>query len=123
MVFKIGDNDYSDKVLMDTYNINQIDIYTEWDDANGRTHRDVYRKRIQGDFEMLISKMSEYNAFIQDVRSHMTNGGFVPVKLAVNNIDVENVNVDAFIDYTPIRTMQNNYTKGYLSFTVRIDEA
>lgn len=122
MVFKIGDNDYSAKVLMDTYKVNRIDIYTEWEDANGTTHRSIYRQKVQGEFEMQISKLSEYNAFISDVQAHKLNGGFVPVKLAINNENTENCEVYAFIDYTPIRTMRTNYTKSYLSFTVTIEE-
>ena len=122
MVFKIGDNDYSSKVLVDTYNVNRIDIYTEWEDANGRIHRDIYRQKIQGEFDMLISNMSEYAAFIADVQNSTTNGGFVPCKVCVNNYNQENVQADLFIDYTPIKTMNNNYTKGYLSFTVRVEE-
>ena len=122
MVFAIGTNDYSAKVLMDTYSVNQIDIYTSWEDANGRTHRDVYRKKLSGEFEMMISNASEYQAFVQDVQSHMQNGGYVTCKVAVNNLNTENVQADLFIDYTPIRTMNNNYTKGYLSFTVTIEE-
>lgn len=122
MVFKIGDNDYSSKVLMDTYNVNRIDIYTEWEDANGTIHRDIYRKKIQGEFDVLISNMSEYAAFIADVQNNTTNGGFVPCKVCVNNYNQEDVQADLFIDYTPIKTMNNNYTKGYLSFTVRIEE-
>lgn len=122
MVFKIGDNDYSAKVVMDTYNVNQIDIYTEWEDANGRTHRNVYRKRIQGEFDMLISNIGEYAAFIADIQSNTANGGYVTCEVCVNNLNQENVQADLFIDYAPIRTMQNNYTKGYLSFQVRIEE-
>lgn len=122
MVFKIGLNDYSSKVLMDTYNVNRIDIYTEWEDANGTMHRDIYRKKIQGEFDMFISDMTEYAAFIADVQSNTTNGGFVPCKVCVNNYNQENVQADMFIDYTPIKTMNNNYTKGYLSFTVRVEE-
>ena len=122
MVFKIGDNDYSAKVLMDTYNVNRIDIYTEWEDANGTTHRDVYRKKIQGEFDMLISNVAEYSAFIADVQNNTTNGGYVTCKVCVNNYNQENVQADMFIDYTPIKTMNNNYTKGYLSFTVRVEE-
>lgn len=122
MVFKIGDNDYSSKVLMDTYNVNRIDIYTEWEDANGTIHRDIYRKKIQGEFDVLISNMSEYAAFIADVQNNTTNGGFVPCKVCINNYNQEDVQADLFIDYTPIKTMNNNYTKGYLSFTVRIEE-
>ena len=122
MVFKIGDNDYSAKVLMDTYNVNRIDIYTEWEDANGTTHRDVYRKKIQGEFDMLISNVAEYSAFIADVQNNTTNGGYVTCKVCVNNYNQENVQADMFIDYTPIKTMKNDYTKGYLSFTVRVEE-
>lgn len=122
MVFKIGDNDYSSKVVMDTYNVNMMDIYTEWEDANGRIHRDVYRNRIQGEFEMLISSMAEYAAFVMDVQNNTTNGGYVPCKVCVNNRNQEDVQADLFIDYTPIKTMNNNYTKGYLSFSVRVEE-
>lgn len=122
MVFKIGLNDYSSKVLVDTYNVNRIDIYTEWEDANGTMHRDIYRKKIQGEFDMLISNMSEYAAFIADVQNNTTNGGYVPCLVCVNNYNQENVQADLFIDYTPIKTMNNNYTKGYLSFTVRVEE-
>jgi len=122
MVFKIGNNDYSGKVIVDTYNVNRIAVYTEWEDANGTKHRDVYRKRIQGDFEMQISKISEYQAFIADVQANTTNGGYVPCYVCVNNENQENVSADLFIDYAPIKTMQNNYTKGFLSFTVTIEE-
>lgn len=122
MVFKILDTDYSDKVLMDTYNVNRIDIYSEWEDANGTTHRNIYRRKIQGEFEMLISKISEYSAFISDVQNNTTNGGYVPCKVCVNNYNEENIAANLFIDYTPIKTRNNNFTKGYMSFTVRIEE-
>lgn len=122
MVFKIQSTDYSDKVLMDTYNVNRIDVYTEWEDANGTIHRDIYRHKIQGEFDMQISKMSDYQAFIADIARNKRNGGYVPCYVCVNNENMENVFAQLFIDYTPIKTMNNNYTKGYLSFTVRVEE-
>ena len=122
MVFAIGANDYSAKVVMDTYDVNQIDVFTQWEDANGMTHRNVYRKRVQGTFDMLISNIGEYQAFITDVQNHRQNGGFVRCKIAVNNLNQENVQKDLFIDYAPIRTRNSNYTKGYMTFTVTIEE-
>lgn len=122
MVFKIGANDYSDKVVMDTYEVNQIDVYTQWEDANGTIHRDTYRKKISGRFDMLISSLSEYNAFIADIQNNKTNGSWVDCLIAVNNLNQENVSAKLFIDYTPIRTRNTNYTKGYMSFTVTIEE-
>ena len=122
MVFKIGANDYSEKVILDTYQVNQTDIFTEWQDANGLYHHDVYRKRIMGQFEMQISKLTEYQDFIDDVRANMQNGGFVPCKIAVNNLNQENIDADLFISYTPIASRNNNYTKAYSSFTVTVEE-
>lgn len=122
MVFKIGDKNYSDKVLMDTYDMNQIDIFTSWEDANGITHRDVYRKKIKGQFDMKISKLSEYQEFLNDVQNYRNVDNFVSCVLAVNNLDAENIQAECFIEYTPIRTRNNNYTKGYLSFTVKLEE-
>lgn len=122
MVFATINNDYSGKIIVDTYDVNRIDIYTEWEDANGTKHRDVYRQRIQGSFDMQISKISEYQAFVDDIRTHKTNGGFVACRVCVNNENNENVYAELFIDYAPIKTMKNDYTKGYLTFTVNIEE-
>jgi len=122
MVFAIGNNDYSGKVLMDTYNVNQMDVYSQWEDANGRTHRDVYRKKVVGSFDMLISDLVEYQDFISDVQTHTVNGGYVRCKIAINNTNAENVQKDLFIDYSSIVTRSALNRKGYLSFTVNIEE-
>jgi len=122
MVFKVGDIDYSDKVLMDTYDVNQIDVYKAWEDANVTIHRSSYRKKVEGTFEMLISNISEYQAFLSDIQSNKKSTGAVPCKLAVNNLNQDNYASDFYVDYTMIRTMNSNYTKGYLSFTVTIEE-
>ena len=118
MVFKIGANDYSNKVLMDTFNVNRISVFTTWEDANGTTHRSEYRKKIQGTFDMQISNVAEYQAFITDIANNTHPDGYVPCYVAVNNINQEDVSAALFIDYTPIRTRNTNYTKGYLEFTV-----
>lgn len=121
MVFAIGANDYSSKVVMDTYEINKIQVYTQWEDANGTTHRDVYRTKIQGQFDMQIMNLTEYQSFITDVTNNMTNGGYIPCTLAVNNTN-ETISTNVFISYTPVQTRLNNYTKSYMAFTVTIEE-
>lgn len=121
MVFKIGNNDYSGKVIMDTYSVNKIPVYTSWEDANGITHRDVYRKKIEGEFDMEIMNLVEYQRFITDVIENTTNGGYVPCVLAVNNTN-EVVSAEIFINYSTVQTRLNNYTKSYMAFTVTIEE-
>lgn len=121
MIFKIGNNDYSAKILMDTFEVNRIAVFTSWEDANGTTHRDTYRTRIQGQFDMEIMNMVEYQAFVSDVMSNITRDNYLPVTIAVNNTN-ETVNADVFIEYTPVRTINNNFTKSYQAFTVTIEE-
>lgn len=122
MVFKIGNNDYSDKVMMDTYDVNQLDVYTEWEDANGTIHRSIYRQKVEGTFSMLISKLSDYQAFISDIKASKLSNGSVPCKVAVNNLNQENYEGFFYVDYTTIKTMNSNYTKGYLDFVVTLGE-
>lgn len=123
MVFKLGDVDYSDKVVMDSYDVNQIDVYTSWEDANGTVHRSSYRKKIEGQFDMKFSNVEDYQQFIINLRlfkvPNMNDS--VRCRVAVNNLD-EVQQSYFYIDYATIRTMNNNYTKGYLSFTVTIEE-
>lgn len=121
MVFAIGANDYSAKIIMDTFEVNKIPIYTQWEDANGITHRDVYRKKVQGQFDMEIRNLSEYQAFINDVENNMTRDNYLPCTIAVNNTN-EVVSANIFLEYSPIQSRNNNYTKSYLSFTVTIEE-
>ena len=121
-MFKLNyTEEYGDKIIMDTYNVNQNDVYTQWDDANGDHHRSIYKKRISGGFTMKFSNLAEYRAFIADIERFKTIGGFVRVNLAVNNIDEER-NAKLYIAYQSIRTRNSNYTKGYLEFSVNVEE-
>ena len=121
-MFKIANaTEYGDKILMDTYNVNRIDVYTQWDDANGDHHRSIYKRRISGTFTMKFASTVEYNAFLLDLEGHKSNGGFVPVRLFVNNLDEEQTG-NFYIDFKPILSRNNNYTKGFLEFAVTIEE-
>lgn len=121
MVFKIGDNDYSKNVVMDSYNVNQYDVYKEWEDANGTIHRHVYRKKVKGTFTMQFDSLQKYQAFLQDVSSNKDVNGFLTVLVMVNNTDTAAL-IKAFIDYTTIQGRHGNYTKIYNSFDVQIEE-
>lgn len=121
-MFKLNyTEEYGDKILMDTYNVNQNDVYTQWEDANGDHHRSIYKKRISGNFTMKFSNLQEYKTFLADVERFKTNGGYVRVNLAVNNLDEER-NAKMYINYQSIRTRNSNYTKGYLEFSVNVEE-
>lgn len=121
-MFKIANiTEYGDKILLDTYNVNQIEVYTQWDDANGDHHRSIYKRRISGTFTMKFASATEYKAFLLDVKNNTRNGGSVPVRLFVNDLDEERTGY-FFIDFQPVLSRNNNYTKGFLEFAVNIEE-
>ena len=64
-VFKVNNIDFSDHVLAGTYEISEVPVYTEWTDANGRDHHEVYRKRLQGSFDMYFKTVSDFESFRQ----------------------------------------------------------
>lgn len=123
MVFKLYDTDYSDKIMMDTYDVNEIDVFTSWEDANGTIHRSSYRKQVKGQFDMMFSNLVEYQAFIMKAHANRSqnHGGAIFCEVAVNNLDAVHP-AYYYVDFETIRTMNNNYTKGYLNFTVTIEE-
>ena len=121
-MFKIANiTEYGDKILLDSYSVNQIEVYTQWDDANGDHHRSIYKRRISGTFTMKVASATEYNAFLLDVKNNTRTGGSVPIRLFVNNLDEERTGY-FFIDFQPILSRNNNYTKGFLEFAVNIEE-
>ena len=120
-MFKINGTEYGDKIIMDTYNVNLMDVYTQWEDANGKYHRSIYKKRISGSFNMKFASLGEYQAFLTNVQNNTQNGGYVPVVLAVNNTNSES-SAEMFISFQPVQTRNNNYTKGYMEFGVNVEE-
>ena len=41
--FKIGETDYSNRVVSGTYKVQNYEIYTSWKDGNKREHRHLDR--------------------------------------------------------------------------------
>lgn len=95
MLFSIDGLDFTQCIKMGTYQVNKVDVYNEWSDGFGMNHHDIYRKRIQGSFEMYFVNESDYEDFLNYVEVNKTAGGYLPVTLFINNTnDWENdVNV------------------------------
>lgn len=102
IMFKIKDNDYSTRVIGESYAVRTVKQYDGWTDANGREHRSVYRERIEGTFTMQFADITEYDAFCAYVEANCDYDSSLPCTVWVNN---QNASCQGhfFVDYNAVR--------------------
>jgi hypothetical protein len=83
----IGIHDYTENIKMPTYKVNEIDVYNEWTDANGRNHRDIYRTSIEGSFTLWFDDIERYEQFLNDISYGVTKTteGYNILTVYINN--------------------------------------
>lgn len=120
-LFSINGKDLTHYITVPSYIMNSKDVYNEWVDANGLTHRDVYRTKVSGKFTMLFTDHDEYFDFLKLINEHKGTGGYVPVSLYVNNLNTI-VNTDVYIEMEPANTLPYFGINKYDGFEVSIVE-
>lgn len=102
VMFKIGDVDYSNRVIANNYTVEQKEVYTAWQDANKTEHRSLERYRIEGGFLMFFPTIEEYEAFCENIETAKNDDLSVAVTVCDNKTNTE-AEINAYIDYTPAR--------------------
>ena len=120
-VFTVNDIDFSDHVLAGTFEISDTPIYTEWTDANGRDHREVYRKRLQGSFDMYFRTVTEFEEFNQAYKTARRDSGLTTITI-MNNSTNQVEQKDVYLDFSPIRNRRDDWEDYYEQFTVDVKE-
>lgn len=120
-VFSIGDNDFSDKVLGGTYSVGDEDIYTVWQDANGRNHHEVYRKQLKGSFDMLFKTVEDFNVFNEAYKEARFDSGLIRVSIMNNSTNAVE-SKDVYLSFKPIRNRRDDWNDYYEQFTVDVEE-
>lgn len=120
-VFTVNDIDFSDHVLAGTFEISDVPIYTEWTDANGRDHREVYRKRLQGSFDMYFRTVTEFEEFNQAYKTARRDSGLTTITI-MNNSTNQVEQKDVYLDFSPIRNRRDDWEDYYEQFTVDVKE-
>ena len=123
IMFKVGNTDYSSHVIDNSngYKVQSDPIYTEWEDANGRTHRSVYRMKTSGSFTLFFKTIEEYELFCIDLKNHRKNDFSYPCVVYDNNENVE-VQGDFFVSYTPVRHRADDWSDYVAAISVTIKE-
>lgn len=120
-VFVINNVDFSNHVLAGTYDIGDVPIYTEWTDANGRDHREVFRKRTQGSFDMSFRTVTEFEEFNQAYKAVRKDSGLTRVSLMNNSTNLVE-RKDVYLEFSPIRNRRDDWEDYYEQFTVDVKE-
>ena len=111
--------DLSPYIIAPSYEMNREDVFREWVDGNGITHRSVYRTRVRGQFEVKFWDRSKYATFLTNIGAVKT-GGYYPMTVYVNNTETtENVNL--FMEFSPTLTAKYS-TPEYETFRITVEE-
>lgn len=116
IMFKVGNTDYSSHVIDNNngYKVQKDPVYTEWEDANGRIHRSVYRTRTSGAFTLFFKTITDYETFCSTMAAAQQNDSSYPCVVYDNNSNSQ-VSADFYITYTPVRHRTDDLQSDYVA--------
>jgi hypothetical protein len=117
----INNIDFSDHVIAGSYEVGNVPVLTEWTDANNRLHREVYRERLQGSFDMYFRTVDDFEEFNQAYKTVRQNSGLTRVSI-MNNSTNQVEQKDVYFEFSPVRNRHDNWEDYYEQFTVNVKE-
>lgn len=117
MLLEINSNDYTNNVQESTYNVNTEDVCNEWEDGFYRKHKDKYRERITGSFDIVFVTDAQYNAFINDIKAS-SNKNLLTAKFYVGGLTnaIKEAQVYYKLTLTQRRVINSTYTLNKMTF-------
>lgn len=107
-MFKIGIYDFSDCIVYGTYQVNQIDQYDEWTDANRKKHHVIFGTKIEGNMTMHFRNADDADRFVLSLKTQKHADGYYPLYVdVVNTGDVDKL-IHAFISCKPIKEIKGS---------------
>lgn len=117
MNLTIDGTNYGEYIYYKKYSVNSRDLVNEWVDGNHVTHRDVYRKKVEGTIVLTFISANDMTAFVTAVEASVTH----TVNLYVNNLKTYKT-ITAFIDTTGKLAINYEDAPGLWSVTLEIEE-
>lgn len=122
VLFKIGNNDFTNHIVNETYKINSEEINETYEDCNAVTHHIYIRSKVKGSFDMAFKTQTEYSAFLtafHAAKSSATNSWSV---IVTPNNTLTQVTIDARVTFSPVRELTVSRTDIIRRMTVDIEE-
>lgn len=122
-LFVINGVDYTNRITMPTYKVSDMPVYTEWEDSNWTTHRNIHTWKAEGSFTLKFQTKEEFMSFMDQINELRLKDGTVKCSVYLNNKNTTKENVYLFIDYDVQNTLpyMGGY-KDYDGFDVTIKE-
>ena len=121
IMFKVGDADFSDKVIGKDYQVQNEPQFKAWTDANGSEHRSVYRNQMSGTFTMLFETIELYQEFCQIMAANMNNDTSYHCSIFDIKSNTSIIS-DYFVTYTPSRLINDMWEDAVELIKITIKE-
>ena len=120
-LFVLGGVNYSAFIVRDSYEVNAIEDFEEWVDADYKVHRYAMRTKIRGEFEIQFMKQSDYSAFVTALSSNrQTDGTYLPTVFVNNKNAAESIT--CYMSFEAGLTQDTNLQLRTPKFKVTIEQ-
>lgn len=119
-MFQLNYKDFTNCIVVDSYQVNETDVTLDYTDANGEVHKQFVRTKVEGTFDMYFRNTSLQDDFLDELSKSRLTGRYHKCVLYVNNRGYE-VSGNFFLTMTPARTIVGNQSK-LAKFTVKVEE-
>lgn len=121
-LLKINTTDVTGNIVQNTYTVNKLPVYKDYEDANGETHRRFIRNKVKGSFQMVFKDLTDYQTFQSLLETNRSASNFtVPVTL-YDNISGTTLTTNVFFDYKLTVMQKPNLAEYMKVFDVTIEE-
>lgn len=114
--------DITENIVLPRYKVNLIDKFDEWVDNNKITHRDIFAKKVEGNFELLFHTKEEYFRFMAVTKESKKSNGSYDCSVYCNNI-MEVITCEMYMDFEVINVVPYiGLTKDYEKLSVDVSQ-
>lgn len=98
-LFTIGSTDLTKFEKTEEHQVNRVDVYETWVDANWTDHRVIARTRVSGQVTLSFWKETDYSSFVSLLTSERDAEGYYSISVWCSNTNTTET-VTAFLDVT-----------------------
>ncbi len=122
ILFKINNSDFTGNIVLDTYEVNLVEVNDKYTDASETDHYIFLRNRIKGKFDMAFKTQGDYSAFLTAYTGNKISAKNAwPITVTPNNT-LSAAQIYARVTFEPKRTKTAAGTDIIRQLSVTIEE-
>lgn len=119
VLMTIDGTDVTKYINESSYVMNSEPVTGEWVDANHYRHRNEYRRRVKGSFDLTFFTQNDYNGFI-DLLNSVKSGSTIVVTVYVGSDvnDLQTITAHYKIEMGKYRGINDGYSFNRMKMTI-----